>query len=74
VYPSDARASAIRVKSVVFAHAVINTGAQVGRHVVINSAVVIEHDAVIEDGTSLSPGVCMWVACASNAARSSQPV
>jgi acetyltransferase EpsM len=45
--------------TVVFAHAVINSGARVGQHVIVNTSALVEHDTVVEDGASLSPGVCM---------------
>ena len=45
--------------SVILANAVVHTGARVGSHVVVNTGVVIEHDCVVEEFASLSPGVCM---------------
>jgi sugar O-acyltransferase (sialic acid O-acetyltransferase NeuD family) len=39
--------------------AVINTEARVGSHVVVNSGAIIEHDCVLEDFSSISPGVRM---------------
>ena len=43
--------------TVILAQGVVNTGAKLGRHVLINTAAIVEHDAVIEDGASLGPGV-----------------
>jgi sugar O-acyltransferase (sialic acid O-acetyltransferase NeuD family) len=41
------------------AHTVVNTGAGLGKHVIINTAAIVEHDAIIEDGVQLGPGVSM---------------
>ena len=41
------------------AGAVVNTGARLGKHVIINTAAIVEHDAVIADGVQLGPGVSM---------------
>jgi sugar O-acyltransferase (sialic acid O-acetyltransferase NeuD family) len=45
--------------SVVFAGSVLNSCARLGAHVVVNTGVVVEHDCVLEDGVSVSPGACM---------------
>jgi len=44
---------------VVFARAVVQTGARVGFASIVNTAAVVEHDCVIEPGVHLSPGVCL---------------
>jgi acetyltransferase-like isoleucine patch superfamily enzyme len=41
------------------ARAVVNTGARLGKHVIINTAAIVEHDAIIEDGVQLGPGVSL---------------
>ncbi len=41
--------------SVVLAQAVINAGAKIGKHCIINTAAVIEHDVSIEDYVHVSP-------------------
>jgi sugar O-acyltransferase (sialic acid O-acetyltransferase NeuD family) len=42
--------------TVVMANSVINPGARVGSHCLVNTAVSIDHDCVIGDFTHLSPG------------------
>lgn len=41
----------------VLAGAVVNVGAKLGRHVLINTGSIIEHDCVLEDFTQVAPGV-----------------
>ena len=48
--------TAIGVGSVVMANAVVNPGAKIGRHCIINTAAVVEHDNVIEDFAHISVG------------------
>ena len=45
--------------TVVLPRAVLHTGARVGAHVIVNTGVIVEHDCVLEDGCSISPGACM---------------
>lgn len=42
--------------SVVVAGAVINPGAKVGKHVIINTSASVDHDCLIEDGVHIGPG------------------
>lgn len=42
--------------TVVMANAVINSGSQIGRHCIINSCAVVEHDSIIEDFVHISVG------------------
>lgn len=42
--------------NMVGAMAVINSNVQVGNHVIINTAAVVEHDCVLADGVTVSPG------------------
>lgn len=42
--------------SVVLAGAVVNPGARIGRHVLLNTRSVVEHDCVLDDYASLGPG------------------
>jgi len=42
-----------------FAHTVVNSGARLGKHVIVNTAAIVEHDTIIEDGVQLGPGVSM---------------
>ena len=43
--------------TVILPTAVVHTDARVGRHVIVNTAASIDHDAVIDDFVHLSPGV-----------------
>lgn len=43
--------------SVVLAGAVIQSGAKIGKHVIVNANVTIDHDAIIEDYVTTYPGV-----------------
>jgi sugar O-acyltransferase (sialic acid O-acetyltransferase NeuD family) len=43
--------------SVIMQGGIVNAGAKIGKHCIINTAVVIEHDCVIEDYVHLSPNV-----------------
>lgn len=42
--------------TVVMANAVINPGASIGRHCIVNTAAVVEHDNIIEDYVHISVG------------------
>jgi sugar O-acyltransferase (sialic acid O-acetyltransferase NeuD family) len=43
--------------TVILANAVVQTGASIGKHVIINAGVCVDHDAVIEDYVHLYPNV-----------------
>jgi len=43
--------------TIVLAGAVIQTGAKIGKHAIINSNVTIDHDAIVEDYVTTYPGV-----------------
>lgn len=43
--------------TVVLPQAVIQSGAKIGKHVIINSHVCVDHDAVVEDYVTTYPGV-----------------
>ncbi len=43
--------------TVILANAVVQTGARIGKHVIINAGVCVDHDAVIEDFVHLYPMV-----------------
>lgn len=43
--------------SVLLANSVVNTGARLGRAVILNTAATIDHDCLLGDGVHLSPGV-----------------
>lgn len=45
--------------TVVMAGAVINAGAQLGRHCIINTAAIVEHDCDLGDGSSVGPGAVL---------------
>ncbi len=46
----------ISAGTVVMAGAVVNADAKVGKHCIINSTAVVEHDNIIEDYVHISPG------------------
>ena len=43
--------------TVVMANAVVNSGVSIGKHCIINSGAVVEHDNIIEDFVHISVGV-----------------
>lgn len=45
--------------SVVLANACINTAAKIGKHCIINTAAIIEHDNIIEDYVHISPNATL---------------
>lgn len=45
--------------TVVMANAVINSGAKIGKHCIINTAAVVEHDNILEDYVHISPNVTL---------------
>ena len=49
----------VGVGTVVFAQSVINPFARVGNACIINTAAVVEHDCILQDGVHISPGVLM---------------
>ncbi|ASC70807.1 Putative acetyltransferase EpsM [Halomicronema hongdechloris C2206] len=46
----------IRLGTVIMANAVLNTDAQIGHHVIINTGATIDHDCVIGDYCHVAPG------------------
>ncbi|HVX40263.1 MAG TPA: acetyltransferase [Gemmatimonadaceae bacterium] len=50
-----ARDATLGPGSVAFAGAVVNPGARVGSHVIVNTAASIDHDCTVEDFASLAP-------------------
>lgn len=59
IHPTAVIASDVIIEegTVVLAGAVIQSGAKVGKHVIVNSNVTIDHDAVVEDFVTTYPGV-----------------
>lgn len=59
IHPSAciARNSAIGDGSIINAHVTIETGTNIGNHVIIHAGCVVEHDNILEDFTNLGPGV-----------------
>lgn len=49
----------IREGTVIFAAAVINAHSEIGRHGIVNTAAVIEHDCILEDFVHISPNVTL---------------
>lgn len=45
--------------SVVMAGAVVQTGARVGAHCIINTSAVVEHDVILEDFVQVAPGAIL---------------
>lgn len=45
--------------TVVMANAVVNSGARIGKHCIINTAAVVEHDDVLEDFVHVSPNAAL---------------
>ena len=45
--------------TVVFANAVINPGVKIGKHCIINTSSVVEHDNILEDYVHISPGAIL---------------
>jgi sugar O-acyltransferase (sialic acid O-acetyltransferase NeuD family) len=45
--------------TVVFANAVVNPFARIGKSCIINTGAIIEHDCVLEDGVHVSPNAAM---------------
>lgn len=45
--------------TVIMANAVINSGAHIGRHCIVNTAAIVEHDNVLEDYVHISPNAAL---------------
>ncbi len=45
--------------TVVMANAVINSSAKIGKHCIINTGAIVEHDNILEDYVHLSPNVAL---------------
>lgn len=45
--------------TVVMANAVINAGAKTGRHCIVNTGAIVEHDCVLEDFVHISPNAAL---------------
>jgi sugar O-acyltransferase (sialic acid O-acetyltransferase NeuD family) len=45
--------------SQIFAAAVINPGAEIGNHVIVNTGAIVEHDCIVGDFVHLSPNCCL---------------
>lgn len=45
--------------TVVMANAVVNSGARIGRHCIVNTAAVVEHDNVLDDFVHISPNAAL---------------
>lgn len=58
VHPSAVVHASVAVEagSVVFAAAVLQPGARVGRHVIVNTAASVDHDCVLGDFVHVGPG------------------
>ena len=49
----------IEAGTVVFANAVINPFAKIGKACIVNTGSIIEHDCILEDGVHISPNAAM---------------
>lgn len=58
IHPSAcvSRHSDIGAGTVIFAKAVVNIGAQLGKACIINTAATVDHDCILADGVHVSPG------------------
>lgn len=52
-----AQSANIAEGSVVLAGAIVSSGVNIGKHCILNSASVIEHESIMSDYSSLAPGV-----------------
>jgi sugar O-acyltransferase (sialic acid O-acetyltransferase NeuD family) len=61
VHPSAVICADVRIGrgTVVFAGAVVQTGCELGQHVVINTCASVDHDCHIRDGAQLAPRVAL---------------
>lgn len=61
IHPSSEIALDVKVEkgTVVMANTCINTSAQIGRHCIINTGAIIEHDDIIEDYVHISPNATL---------------
>ena len=51
--------SKINIGTVVMLNAIINSNVEIGKHVIINTATIVEHDCVIEDYVHISPNATL---------------
>ncbi len=61
IHPKATIANKAKIKegSVVMANAVINSYTEIGKHCIINTGSIIEHDNIIEDFVHISPNVTL---------------
>lgn len=61
IHPSSIIALDVSIEegTVVMANAVINTSAKIGRHCIVNTGVIIEHDNIIENYVHVSPNATL---------------
>lgn len=53
------RTASVAPGAAVMGRAVVNAGARIGAHAIVNTAAVVEHDCVIEEGAQISPGAVL---------------
>lgn len=53
------KAALIGEGTVVFANAVINPSAHIGKACIINTGAIVEHDCILKDGVHISPNATM---------------
>ena len=63
VHPTSLQALGMEMRigngTVVMANAAINAGSQIGKHCIINTGAVVEHDNVLEDCVHISPNATL---------------
>lgn len=61
IHPTAVIAQDVQIEegTVVMANTVINVGASIGKHCIINTGAIVEHDNTIEDYVHLSPSVVL---------------
>lgn len=65
--------TSVDIGTVVMADAVINTGASIGKGVIINTCSSVDHDCIIEDYSHISVGVHLAGGYIFESARWSEP-
>ena len=57
IHPSAVVSKNVQIAegTVILANSVIQTGSKIGRHIIVNACVVIDHDVIIEDFVNIYP-------------------
>jgi sugar O-acyltransferase (sialic acid O-acetyltransferase NeuD family) len=75
IHPSASIAREVQLSagSQVLAQAVLNYGAQIGRHTIVNTGVIVEHHVQVADFVHLAPGAILCGACSVGAGTTVGP-